>query len=531
MLKKLSILILFLSVFIGNFALAPVARADELKDALKDIEYCYDKPYNRDDIADYYADRLKNLKEKGGLELYVNFYSSKCFDEYKQDNKYKDIGEKIEKIRKAEEKAGFNRVDGSSIDRRSIETEYMLSNYNNLSNSRFVFSGLDGITELTSSIPNPFGTMDVTTFNLNTFLADIFVPIRTPKFLKDKNVNIDQFINITILIFVAIIVVRFGFLLLEIQKAENSEQVKYKMIDHLKHNIALPFVWFVFGIKFVGLIFIITVNILTPLMMGSTTGSASMYDCKNQFSNADGKSLVKYKDGICSYYSIQKNICETENKTSCKIKNGFINSFFDRMSMVSVNNLKNVPWVNGVSAMSTFYAIIAYPLFLIVLLMIMYHFFQLVKMTYDIFLDGLFAYVYTLDKNALDSYITELKSHVFGFMVKSVLISLTMSILIPLLTTNWVNELPLIFVVLAIPFASNQIAGKLGLVSQNVATGFEGLGIAKTQYRRHSPRVKEGAKNTYKHVTSKDTFIGKNMHKAKDKVGSGLNFIKSKFKK
>jgi hypothetical protein len=529
MFKKISIMLLLLCVFFGS--LAPVARADDLKDALKDIEYCYDKPYNRNDIADFYADRLRSLKEKGSLDLYINFYSSDCFNTYKRESKYKEIGEKIEKIRKAEEKAGFNRVDGSSIDKREIETEYLLSNFTNLGNSRFIFSGLDGIADLTSSIPNPFGSMDVKTFNLNDFLADIFVPIRTPKFMKDKNVNIDQFINITILIFVAVIVIRFGFLLLEIQKAETSEQVKYKMLDHLKHNIALPFLWFIFGIKFVGLILIIVVNILTPLMMGSTTGAVSMYDCKNQFANADGKGLVKYKDGICAYYAFDKNICLNENKTSCKIKNGFINSFFDRMSMVSVNHLKNVPWVNGVSAMSTLYALLAIPMLLIVLLIIMYHYFQLVKMTYDIFLDGMFGYIYTLDKNALDSYLTELKSHVFGFMVKSVLISLTMSLLIPLLTTNWINELPLILVVLAIPFASNQIASKLGLVSQNVATGFEGLGIAKTQYRRHSPRVKSGAKSIYGHVTNKETFVGSKAHWAKDKIGGGLNFIKSKFKK
>jgi hypothetical protein len=241
---------------------------------------------------------------------------------------------------------------------------------------------------------------------------------------------------------------------------------------------------------------------------------------------------VKYQDGICAYYKRDNNnICLEENKTSCKIKNGFINSFFDRMSMVSVNHLKNVPWVNGVSAMSTLYALLAIPMLLIVLLIIMYHYFQLVKMTYDIFLDGLFGYIYTLDKNALDSYLMELKAHVFGFMVKSILISLTMSLLIPLLTTNWINELPLIFVVLAIPFASNQIAGKLGLVSQNIATGFEGLGIAKTQYRRHSPTVKAGAKGVYNHVTDKETFIGSKAHWAKDRVGSGLSFIKSKFMK
>jgi hypothetical protein len=504
MFKKLILLTFIFLATISVFS-PSVSHASDLTDRIKKIEYCGQKPYDDEDIALYYAQRIEGQKEVGSIDLYLQYFYSPCFEEREQEGKFKEMGQEIDHFREVEEKAGITRVDSKSkeADKRPIDATSFLSNIKYTEAVTGTFKILDPIADIITSIPNPFGSFDVKNFDLGKFLSDVVTPIRTPQFLKNKDVNLDPLINMTLIIFVAFLVVKVAYAMLKITQADNSEASKYETKGAIINDIITPFIWVIVGIKILGLAMVLFANVLLPTLY-ATSSSATSYNCTNKFEKGGDK--IEYKDAICTYYKQQKSVCADSKTAPCLTRTGFVMSYANNMTKVSTKNLKDVGWVNTVKPMAFLNFYSSSIVFFIVVLFIVYNYFKLLKTVYDIFIDTLFVYIYALDKGSLRLYFEDLKTNLLSFVLNSVLITISMQMLVPLITKNWIENSLLIFIALGIPSIGGSILKKLGAMSETISATEAGMGKVAGQLSD----MKQGTKKTAKRGIRLYNYFKKN---------------------
>lgn len=499
MFKKI---ILFCLVFLMLFSsvLSPKVSAfgDDIPSKIKGLEYCGVKPYDTDEIANFYATRVNESKEKGSIDLYNNYYFSSCFYGQVGYGKYNEIGDVIEKIRDIESKAGIFRIDENFTTdaKKPTDTIALLKENMQLNLIAFAFGLVDPINDLITVIPNPFGSYDAKNFELGAFMSDVIMPIRTPKFLKDRGVDLDMIILMTMVIFMMFITLKLALGILKMMRAKDSESTQYEMRKTMLDEILTPFLFVVIGIKFIGLMMVIFANLLLPTIYSSASVQSS-YNCKSVFATYQPGKL-QYQDSICKLYNAQGSVCATKNNSICAIRTAFVSSNMDRMAQVSTKSLKEMPWVNTAPAMAILYSLLSAPFFLVIFVFIAFNYWRLLKTIYDMFIENLFVYIYAINSGSLSQYFNELKSHLILFVVRSALISVSLVMIIPLLAGNWFNNLLLIFIALGIPAISDKIASKFGAISSLASPAMIGLDKVEHKLSHAKKEVKKTTKRGFR---------------------------------
>jgi hypothetical protein len=444
-------------VLVFIFCLVPCIMAYEgIEQDIKDLKFCESfqskiplvgmlfKDDTSPDLTAYaptIAKELKDQKPKAASSIYTIYGNSQCFREQIIANDYDKIKENLASIQQIEAKAGVkNKIQSNYTDNTRDISEFVAV----VETARGVhplYSTITGTSEYITRIANPFHDFELSGEGVaNKVLSALLIPPSTPKFLAEKGVNLQKYINWFYIVLIIIIVVSLAKRLYK-YSVDEDESVFY---DCFK-IVVMPVVWSVVA-KLSIMIFFILANISTSIIFETGEG------CKA----VNGQ----YTNFYCNKYKETGDVCLKQYTPLCNISESVQNNLYYTGSFVNTTRQNDVIGTKLASIIPNW---ISYGIVFLLFLYFAYLTWRITKSILDIGFKCIFYVVMMYDEERALGFISDMKNEAISYVVKMILFSIVVQICSSLISSDVLGNLMLFFGVLGLGVLDVWVMRMLGV--------------------------------------------------------------------